>query len=85
VWFGEMPFELERIGEALEECGLFVAIGTSGHVYPAAGFVAQAGPAAHTLELNLEASMVSGAFREVRVGPASALVPQLVGELLRLP
>jgi len=81
VWFGELPFELERIGQALSRCGLFVAVGTSGHVYPAAGFVGQVGPEAHTLELNLEPSQVSSAFREQRQGRATELVPALVDEL----
>lgn len=84
VWFGEMPFELARIGRALSTCGLFVAIGTSGHVYPAAGFVGQVGTSAHTLELNLEPSEVSNAFAERRQGRATDLVSALVKELLRL-
>jgi NAD-dependent deacetylase len=83
VWFGEMPLEMDRIGTALERCGLFIAIGTSGNVYPAAGFVAAAGPGAHTLELNLEPSLVSDAFAEHRQGPATQLVPEMVSELLR--
>lgn len=81
VWFGEMPFELERIGGALSACGLFVAIGTSGHVYPAAGFVGQVALSTHTLELNLEPSQISRAFREQRQGQATDLVPVLVEEL----
>jgi len=83
VWFGEMPLEMDRIGTALERCGLFIAIGTSGNVYPAAGFVAAAGQGAHTLELNLEPSLVSDAFAEHRQGPATQLVPEMVSELLR--
>lgn len=83
VWFGEMPFELDRIGQALSCCGLFVAIGTSGNVYPAAGFVGLVGTRAHTLELNLEASQVSSAFLEQRQGRATELVPPLVEELFR--
>lgn len=82
VWFGEMPLEMDRIGEALERCGLFVAVGTSGNVYPAAGFVEQVPPGARTLELNLEASNVSSRFAERRLGPATVLVPELVEELL---
>jgi NAD-dependent deacetylase len=82
VWFGEMPLAMERIQEALEYCGLFVAIGTSGHVYPAAGFVDMANPGARTLELNLEPSLVSSRFRERRQGPGTVLVPELVAELL---
>ena len=82
VWFGEMPLELERIGSALARCALFAAIGTSGNVYPAAGFVASVGPGATTLELNLEPSLVTSAFTEHRQGPATELVPALVRELL---
>ena len=55
VWFGEMPMGMDRIGDALDACGLFVSIGTSGHVYPAAGFVQDAA-AARKVELNLEPS-----------------------------
>jgi NAD-dependent deacetylase len=82
VWFGEMPLELDRIGEALDRCRLFAAIGTSGNVYPAAGFVSMVGPRAHTIELNLDASVVSSAFSECRQGRATDLVPQWVEDLL---
>lgn len=82
VWFGELPLEMERIYRALERCALFVAIGTSGHVYPAAGFVEAVGPDARTVELNLEPSLVADAFRERRTGPATELVPAFVAELL---
>ncbi len=84
VWFGEMPLELERIYEALTTCDLFVAIGTSGQVYPAAGFVetVRAGGSAHTLELNLEPSATGSLFADQRHGPATELVPSLVAELL---
>jgi len=82
VWFGEMPFELERIGAALARCGLFVAIGTSGNVYPAAGFVAMVPPGARTLELNLEPSQVADDFREHHPGKATDTVPRLVQDLL---
>lgn len=82
VWFGEMPLELDRIGEALDRCAIFAAIGTSGNVYPAAGFVSMASRAAHTVELNLDASQVSTAFRECRQGRATELVPRWVEEML---
>ena len=82
VWFGEMPLEMDRIYRALDRCDLFVAIGTSGHVYPAAGFVEAVGPGARTLELNLEPSLVASAFQEARTGKATALVPAFVDELL---
>ena len=83
VFFGEMPYEMERIEHALAEADLFVSIGTSGAVYPAAGFVQGARYAgARTLELNLERSAGSAHFHETRLGAAGALVPEWVGELL---
>ncbi|HEX6012212.1 MAG TPA: Sir2 family NAD-dependent protein deacetylase, partial [Geminicoccaceae bacterium] len=82
VWFGEMPYRMDEIYPALARCGLFVAVGTSGQVYPAAGFVEAVRPGARTVELNLEPSAVGGAFAEHRHGPAGSLVPALVGELL---
>jgi NAD-dependent deacetylase len=83
VWFGEMPYEMERIEEALRSCDLFVSIGTSGAVYPAAGFVQTAKYCgAATLEMNLEPSLGSYMFDESRVGRAGELVPQWVDELL---
>ena len=83
VWFGEMPYEMERIDEALQCADLFVSIGTSGAVYPAAGFVQTARYCgAKTLEMNLEPSMGSIFFDESRTGPAGKLVPQWVDEVL---
>ncbi len=82
VWFGEMPLAMERIGDALEACDLFVSIGTSGAVYPAAGFVAEVRGRARTLELNLEPSEGTHLFDEARHGPATRLVPEFVQELL---
>lgn len=83
VWFGEMPYEMGRIYQALETCDLFVSIGTSGAVYPAAGFVEEARRAgARTLELNLDPSEGSHRFDESRLGPASVLVPAWVEEVL---
>jgi NAD-dependent protein deacetylase/lipoamidase len=83
VWFGEMPYEMERIDEALRGCDLFVSIGTSGAVYPAAGFVQTARYCgANTLEINLEPSLGSTMFDESRIGRAGDLVPQWVDELL---
>jgi len=83
VWFGEIPYQMDRIAAALARCDLFVSIGTSGAVYPAAGFVAVArrGGAA-TLELNLEPSAGTRHFAEARHGPASVLVPAWVETLL---
>ena len=83
VWFGEMPFEMERIYVAIMQCDLFVAIGTSGHVYPAAGFVQLAAEVgADTVELNLEPSLVNSAFQESIHGPATKIVPAFVERLL---
>ncbi|MFQ6017920.1 MAG: Sir2 family NAD+-dependent deacetylase [Kiloniellaceae bacterium] len=85
VWFGEMPFEMDRIYGALSACDLFVSIGTSGSVYPAAGFVQEArmNGKAHTVELNLEPSEGHGRFAERRYGPASQVVPDFVERILR--
>jgi NAD-dependent deacetylase len=83
VWFGEMPYHMAAIDRALAAADLFVSIGTSGNVYPAAGFVDQARHAgARCLELNLDPSMTSARFHESRLGPAGTLVPALVEELL---
>ena len=83
VWFGEMPYAMDRIDAALRECDLFVSIGTSGAVYPAAGFVQTARYCgADTLEMNLEPSLASYMFDESRIGPAGRLVPQWVEEML---
>jgi NAD-dependent deacetylase len=83
VWFGEMPYEMDRIDRALLDADLFVSIGTSGAVYPAAGFVQTARYAgARTLELNLEPSLGSVYFDEARTGPAGVLVPEWVEEVL---
>ncbi len=82
VWFGEMPLEMDRIEAALDRCGLFVSIGTSGNVYPAAGFVAEVRGRARTVELNLEASEGAGLFDEARHGPATRIVPAFVADLL---
>jgi NAD-dependent deacetylase len=83
VWFGEMPYHMERIADALESADLFISIGTSGNVYPAAGFVAQAYQAgAHTIELNLEPSEGAHMFKERINGPASQIVPAFVRTLL---
>lgn len=83
VWFGEMPYHMERIWADLRRADLFVSIGTSGNVYPAAGFVADARHAGvATLELNLEPSTGSRYFDEARHGPATAIVPAWVAALL---
>jgi NAD-dependent deacetylase len=86
VWFGEMPYEMERIDQALLSSDLFVSIGTSGAVYPAAGFVQTARYCgAGTLEINLEPSQGSMFFDERRYGPAGVEVPRWVEEVLRQP
>jgi NAD-dependent deacetylase len=83
VFFGEMPYEMDRIERALSSADLFVSIGTSGAVYPAAGYVQTARyHGAKTLEMNLEPSAGSGYFHETRLGAASELVPQWVDTLL---
>ncbi len=84
VWFGEMPYGMERIEAALQRADLFVSIGTSGAVYPAAGFVQTARYCgARTLEINLEPSLGSFLFDESRTGRAGELVPIWVDEVLR--
>lgn len=83
VWFGEMPYEMDRIDDALMSADIFVSIGTSGAVYPAAGFVQTARDrGAHCLEINLEPSQGSIFFHESRIGRAAELVPAWIDELL---
>lgn len=82
VWFGEMPYHMNAIEKALLECDLFISIGTSGVVYPAAGFVRLAADHARTIELNLESSAGTSLFNESRLGPATKLVPEFVQSLL---
>ena len=84
VWFGEMPVEMDLIYAALDSCDLFISIGTSGNVYPAAGFVKVARAAgAHTLEINLEPSAVESAFHEHIYGLAGEEVPDFTDKLLK--
>jgi NAD-dependent deacetylase len=83
VWFGEMPMHSDRVEYALERADLFIAIGTSGTVYPAAGFVEEARrTGAQTVELNLESSMNASVFHEAIYGPATRVVSDYVGALL---
>ena len=84
VWFGEMPLDMDRIQEALSVCDLFISIGTSGNVYPAAGFVKliRRRGQAHTVELNLEPSLGATLFAETHYGPATQTVPAYVDALL---
>ncbi len=89
VWFGEMPLQMERIYEALDRCATFMSIGTSGNVYPAAGFVAHVSAgrgginrSAHTVELNMEPSEGASLFAETHYGPATTLVTAYVDGVL---
>jgi NAD-dependent deacetylase len=83
VWFGEMPYHMEAIAEHLGAADLFLSIGTSGNVYPAAGFVAEArANGALTVELNLEPSEGASFFAEAIHGAASEIVPAYVARLL---
>lgn len=83
VWFGEMPYEMDLLFQHLSEADLFASIGTSGNVYPAAGFVAEARRAgAHTIEFNLERSAIGSQFAEHRIGPASRTVSDWVDGLI---
>ncbi len=89
VWFGEMPLQMERIYAALDRCATFMSIGTSGNVYPAAGFVAHVSAgrggmnmSAHTVELNMEPSEGASLFAETHYGPATKLIPAYVQEIL---
>jgi NAD-dependent deacetylase len=82
VWFGEMPLRMDEIEAALATCEIFVSIGTSGNVYPAAGFVAAVRGRALTVELNLEPSEGAGLFDEVHHGKATEVVPAFVARML---
>ncbi|MCA3303977.1 MAG: NAD-dependent protein deacylase [Roseomonas sp.] len=82
VWFGEIPLEMDRIEAALDDCGMFVSIGTSGQVYPAAGFVRSVRGHARVVELNLEETEGTALFHEAHHGPATEIVPALVERLL---
>ena len=83
VWFGEMPYRMDEIFELIGEADLFAAIGTSGQVYPAAGFVMDARTAgAETVEINLERTDSSGLFDRHVLGPASEAVPRWVDKVL---
>ncbi|AFJ47471.1 Sir2 family NAD+-dependent deacetylase [Shimwellia blattae] len=83
VWFGEMPLGMDEIYQAIADADIFIAIGTSGHVYPAAGFVHEARlQGAHTVELNLEPSQVGSEFEEKHYGLASEVVPEYVRKII---
>ncbi|MDW3224760.1 MAG: NAD-dependent deacylase [Paracoccaceae bacterium] len=83
VWFGEMPYDMDEIFEHLSEADVFASIGTSGNVYPAAGFVAEARRyGADTIEFNLEPSLVGSQFNDIRIGPATQTLPAWVKDVL---
>lgn len=83
VWFGEMPFFMPKIEAALSQCDLFIAIGTSGNVYPAAGFVTNATAyGAHTVEINLEPSSGQSLFAEHHYGLASDTLQRYLAQLV---
>ncbi|QJF52388.1 NAD-dependent deacylase [Roseobacter ponti] len=83
VWFGEMPYDMEEIFDHLAEAELFASVGTSGNVYPAAGFVAEARRnGAQAVEFNLEPSAVGSQFEDIRLGPATKTLPVWVDEIL---
>ncbi|ORU92082.1 MAG: NAD-dependent protein deacylase [Cycloclasticus sp. symbiont of Poecilosclerida sp. N] len=82
VWFGEMPYQMDEIYDAIGTCDLFLSIGTSGNVYPAAGFVQVAKQSgAHTVELSLQPSLVESAFKEKIYGPATEVVVAFLNDL----
>ena len=83
VWFGEMPYQMDEIYDAIGKCDLFLSVGTSGNVYPAAGFVQIANQSgAHTVELNLEPSLVESEFKEKIYGPATEVVAGYLDQLV---
>ena len=83
VWFGELPLYMGRIAAAVQKCDVFVAIGTSGSVYPAAGFVSETPPGCRRVEINAEGTAISDAFGEHHRGPATETVPRFFDDLLR--
>lgn len=82
VWFGEIPFFLDEAFEVLSHCDLFISIGTSGHVYPAAQFVAMTPNNCHKIEVNLNDTFISSQFHDHRIGKSSMALPKLVNEIL---
>lgn len=83
VWFGEMPYHMTQIADAIQQADIFISIGTSGNVYPAAGFVREANYyGARTIELNLEPSENDTEFKEAEYGKASEVVPRFVESLI---
>lgn len=83
VWFGEIPYRMEEVNAVLGTCDLFLSVGTSGNVHPAAGFVAKArAVGARTVELNLEPSRRNSLFTDSIHGRATEIVPDYVARLL---
>ena len=83
VWFGEIPLQMEEIYNALSQTDYFISIGTSGNVYPAAGFVQIANQVgAKTIELNLEPSLGKNLFQTKIYGPASKVVPEFIEKFI---
>ncbi|MCO6548185.1 MAG: NAD-dependent protein deacylase [Gilliamella sp.] len=83
VWFGEIPLQMEQIYDALSQADCFISIGTSGNVYPAAGFVQIANQiSAKTVELNLEPSLGESLFQTKIYGPASKIVPEFIKKFI---
>lgn len=86
VWFGEMPHHMDKIFNALSDCDLFISIGTSGQVYPAAGFVDHARHSgAYTIECNLDPASNTSLFHEKLYGAAGTILPELVNKILATP
>lgn len=84
VWFGEMPLNMPQIYDALTKANYFIAIGTSGNVYPAAGFIDIAKKSgSKTIELNLEPSLGKNLFNQKIYGKATEVVPTFVAELIK--
>jgi len=83
VWFGEMPFYLDKIYEALSKCELFISIGTSGNVYPASQFVSFTQEDCYRLEVNLAETTVSPLFHNRRIGKAGDTLPELIEDILK--
>ncbi|MCO5142190.1 MAG: NAD-dependent deacylase [Oligoflexia bacterium] len=82
VWFGEVPYFLDECDEFLQTTDLFISIGTSGSVYPAAGFIQMLNPKARSIELNLCRTEISSFFSETRFGKASEIVPKTLNEVI---
>ncbi len=82
VWFGELPYFMDQAYEKISDCQLFIAIGTSGNVHPAAAF-SQHAVSAHKIEVNLQPSVVANSFDEVILGPATEKIPELVKAILQ--